>query len=100
MQRFEWDPKKERINRRKHGIGFEEAEAVFDDPNLLLEDDRFVDGESRVQAIGFSGNLILLTVSHTVLNEESNETVIRIISARRADKHEYRRYGASLSRFV
>jgi uncharacterized protein len=100
VQRFEWDPNKERINRRKHGIGFEEAEAVFDDANLLLEDDRYVDGEFRVQAIGFSGNLILLTVSHTVRNEESTETVIRIISARKADKHEYRRYGESLSRSI
>jgi hypothetical protein len=100
VQRFEWDPKKELINRRKHGIGFEEAEAVFDDPNLVLEGGRFVDGEFRVRAIGFSGNLILLTVSHTVRNEESKEAVIRIISARKADKHEYRRYGESLSRSV
>ena len=88
MQRFEWDQKKERTNKQKHGIGFEEAEAVFDDPYLVLEDDRYVDGETRLQAIGFSGNLTLLTVSHTVRYEDTQKTVIRIISARKSDKYE------------
>jgi uncharacterized DUF497 family protein len=96
MQRLEWDPKKEHSNETKHGVGFEAAKGVFDDPYLLLEEDRNDDGEDRILAIGFSGHLLVLTVSHTVRYENGKE-VIRIISARKADKHERRRYGAALS---
>jgi uncharacterized protein len=98
VQRFEWDPSKERINVRKHGIGFELAASVFDDPNLLLEEDRVVDGEERIRAIGLAGGRFLLLVVHTVNDEESDETVIRIISARKTDKSERKRYGDSLAR--
>jgi uncharacterized DUF497 family protein len=100
LQEFEWDPKKDRINERRHGISFETAEAVFDDPYLLLEEDRDDDGESRLWAIGFAGNLAVLVVVHTVRYEGSQETIIRIISARKADREERRRYGAALSRSV
>jgi uncharacterized protein len=80
VQRFEWDPPKERINIRKHGIGFELAESVFDDPYLLLEEDRVVDDEERLRAIGLAGGKLLLLVIHTVRYEDSKETVIRIIT--------------------
>lgn len=98
MQRFEWDPPKERTNLRKHGIGFELASSVFDDPNLLLEDDRVVDGEERLKAIGLADGKLLLLVVHTVRYEDGTETVIRIISARKPDKRERKRYGDLLAR--
>ena len=98
MQRFEWDLRKERINKKKHGFGFELAASAFDDPYLLLEDDREVDGEERTRAKGVAGDAVLLLVAHTVRYEDNEEAVIRIISARKADKRERQRYGESLSR--
>jgi uncharacterized DUF497 family protein len=98
QQQFEWDPKKALSNLRKHGIGFEAATVVFDDPYLLPEEDRDIDGEDRIQAIGVSGKqMLLLTIAHTVRYEDDKETVIRIISARKATKQERRRYGAIFS---
>jgi uncharacterized DUF497 family protein len=100
VQGFEWDPRKEHRNEKKHGIGFELAASIFDDPYLLLEEDRNVDGEGRVRAIGSAGEAILLLVAHTVRGEDDKETgveIIRIISARRADKKERRRYGEARS---
>jgi hypothetical protein len=45
--RFDWDEAKNRQNRRKHGVDFEVAALVFDDPNHRSEQDRFVNGEER-----------------------------------------------------
>ncbi|SEG60935.1 hypothetical protein SAMN05421819_3765 [Bryocella elongata] len=89
---FEWDPQKERINIRKHGIGFELAQTVFEDPGLVLMQDRMVEGEPRWQAIGMAAGEILLLVAHTVFDGERDEEIIRIISARRADRNERERY--------
>jgi uncharacterized DUF497 family protein len=50
--RFEWDPNKSRANRRKHGVSFETASLVFDDPNHLSVQDRFEEGEERWQTLG------------------------------------------------
>ena len=51
--RFEWDSGKDRSNQRKHdGIDFEVASRVFADPNVLIYEDRVVDGEQRWHAIG------------------------------------------------
>lgn len=88
---FEWDPAKERTNRRKHGIGFEIARHVFDDPDALAEPDRIEGGERRWQTLGLVGGVLLLLVAHTIRDEEDLE-VIRIISARRADAKERKRY--------
>lgn len=52
MIRFEWDIAKDRINRRKHGISFEIARHVFEDPDALVEQDRIESGELRWQTIG------------------------------------------------
>jgi uncharacterized protein len=98
VQRFEWDLRKERINENKHGFGFELTVSVFDDPYMLLKEDRDVDGEERIQAIGVAGNAVLLLVAHTVRYEDNEEAVIRIISARKADKRERQQYGEALSR--
>lgn len=88
---FEWDDKKAEINFRKHGIRFEEAALVFDDPFALSEQDRIENGEQRWQTIGMVGGCLLLLVAHTVRFEDDTE-VIRIISARRVDRKERRHY--------
>jgi uncharacterized protein len=93
--RFEWDEAKNLSNQRKHGVSFEKASAVFLDPFYISVQDRIEDGESRWQAIGSVEGLLLLTVAHTVREEEaggSSVDVFRIISARRATRKERRRY--------
>jgi hypothetical protein len=92
MIRFEWDETKAESNLRKHGIDFDDAIEVFYDPDAVVEQDRIVDGELRWQAIGRASRSAILYVAHTVDNEGQDE-VIRIISARRADRRERRRYG-------
>ncbi len=96
MQRFEWDEAKANINRKKHGIDFEEAVKVFLDEFALTEIDRMVDGEVRWQTIGMLGDRAILVVAHTVKEEETVE-MVRIISARRAVPLERRRYGQNRS---
>lgn len=92
MVRFEWDPVKARINQRKHGVSFDDAMEVFDDPCALFIQDREDDsGEPRWQAIGLAGGIAVLLVAHTV-QEESGDEVIRLISARRATREERNRY--------
>jgi uncharacterized DUF497 family protein len=88
---FEWDEDKARSNRLKHGVSFEEATRVFEDPLALTTQDRTVNGEPRWQAIGWAGTLVLF-VAYTV-REEGMDEVVRIISARRASKKERHRYG-------
>ncbi len=82
---FEWDDKKAESNFRKHGIQFEEAALVFDDPFAVSEQDRIENGEQRWQTIGAVGGVLLLLVAHTVYSEDDGIEVVRIISARRAD---------------
>jgi len=89
--RFEWDPNKSRANRRKHGVSFETASLVFDDPNHLSVQDRFEEGEERWQTLGLAGGIAILIVAHTVAEEDGGE-VIRIVSARKATRRERRRY--------
>ena len=91
-QYFEWDDKKAEINCRKHGIRFEEAALVFDDPLCVSEQDRVEGGEQRWQTIGMIGDCLLLLVAHTVRFEDEDIEIVRIISARRADRKERRRY--------
>jgi uncharacterized DUF497 family protein len=88
---FEWDDKKAEINFRKHGIRFEEAALVFDDPFAISEQDRIENGEQRWQTIGMVGGFLLLLVAHTVRFDDDTE-VVRIISARRVDRKERRYY--------
>jgi hypothetical protein len=96
--RYEWDPRKNRDNQRKHGgISFALATLVFDDEYRILVKDR-VDktGEQRWHTIGaFSlgpGAGDVFTVVHVYREDEDGEEIIRIISARRASPDEYRRY--------
>ena len=87
--RFEWDENKDRANVVKHGIGFDEARRVFSDPHLIIRQDRVVDGEERLHAIGYVERVLL--VVHTV-REEGLGPIIRIISARKATPAERKLY--------
>lgn len=88
---FTWDERKNRINRQKHGISFETAVLVFDDPHQVSRLERTVDGESRWQTIGMVNGIHVLLVAHTV-SENGDEEIIRIISARKATPRERRVY--------
>jgi uncharacterized protein len=83
--RFEWDDAKADANVRKHGVTFEDARRVFDDPNALMESDDGTD-EARDLTIGVSSGNVLFVVS----TERGDR--IRIISARRATRHEQDHY--------
>ena len=89
--RFEWDSTKAASNLRKHGVSFPTAARVFSDPYALVEQDRIENGEERWQTIGVVDGIVMLLVAHTV-REQDDVEVIRIISARRADRKERRRY--------
>ena len=86
---FEWNRLKAAANKRRHGVSFEEAQTVFydedaiefDDPDHSRDEDRFI-------ILGISLKLRVLVISHCVRKED----VIRIISARKATRHEARRY--------
>ena len=87
---FEWDANKNRINKKKHGISFEEASTVFQDENaLLITDPDHSENEDRFVLLGLSTRLNLLVVCHCL---RQSDTVIRIISARKATKTESRQY--------
>jgi uncharacterized protein len=91
---FEWDDAKNRENKRKHGVSFEEAQAVFFDENAIrfFDPDHSAD-EDRFLMLGISIKLRVLVVCHCFRVDDS---IIRIISARKANKKEaatYRDYG-------
>jgi len=90
--RFEWDEIKESANILKHGVGFDEARRVFSDPLAVIRQDREVEGEERLHAIGYVSRVLL--VVHTV-REEGLGAIIRIISARKATPAERRLYEES-----
>ncbi|HWV23294.1 MAG TPA: BrnT family toxin [Thermomicrobiales bacterium] len=89
--RFEWDLRKSQLNRSKHGVSFELAEEVFQDPFAFGVPDRIVDGEERWLTFGSLSNGEILAVAHTTRDTDGEET-IRIISARRATPHERKRF--------
>ena len=80
---FEWDEEKNRRNQAKHGVSFDEAKAVFNDPSLVERiDTRFDYGEVRSLTIGvMEGNVLFVVSTRRAGN-------IRIISARRATRKE------------
>ena len=87
---FEWDSHKDASNRKKHGVSFEEAKTSFYDSNArLINDPDHSDDEDRFILLGFSERLKLLVVSHCYRESSS---VIRIISARKANKKEQALY--------
>ena len=81
---FTWDEKKRRLNLAKHGIDFHDAEMIFDGPLVTVEDRREDYGARRYVALGFLAEVVVsLTYS-----ERGDR--IRIISIRKALKHETR----------
>ncbi|CDZ72847.1 Hypothetical protein NGAL_HAMBI2610_44740 [Neorhizobium galegae bv. orientalis] len=91
MPRFEWDPQKARINKAKHGVSFELAEHIWDDPLHMIIPDTVYDGEERWLTIGSVGPVAVLVAAHVYRDDDLGE-VVRIISARKATAHERRRY--------
>ena len=88
--KFEWDENKNRINKAKHGVSFEEAQGVFLDANaLMIPDEKHSEEEERYVLLGYSLRANLLVVCHCYRYSES---VIRIISARKATKPESQQY--------
>jgi uncharacterized protein len=88
--RFEWDDEKEKINLRKHGISFDEARTVFyDEKAIQFFDPDHSEDEDRFILLGISFKLRTLVVCHCF---RKSETVVRIISARKADREEEREY--------
>jgi uncharacterized DUF497 family protein len=86
---FEWDERKSRSNRAKHGVSFEEARTAFLDENArVIADPEHSDDEDRFVLLGLSAGLRVLVVCHCHRQDET----IRIISARKADRDEQRQY--------
>ena len=91
MVTFDWDPAKAASNFRKHGISFEEAKSVFyDEYAVQFYDEPHSSHEERFLLLGMSSGAQLLLVCHC---ERDSGDVIRIISARKATKHESSFYG-------
>ncbi|WP_319560326.1 BrnT family toxin [Marispirochaeta sp.] len=88
---FEWDEKKNLSNTKKHKVTFEEAKTVFYDPSaLLIHDPDHSENEDRFIIMGMSQSLKILIVCHCY---RSDDEIIRIISARKAEKDEINQYG-------
>jgi uncharacterized DUF497 family protein len=87
---FEWDEKKNVSNRRKHGVSFEEARTAFLDDNArVIPDTDHSESEERFVLIGLSISLRVLVVCHCYRQDDE---VIRIVSARKADRDEAKQY--------
>ena len=87
---FKWDENKNRKNKREHGVSFEEAQTVFLDENAIrFFDPDHSEEEDRFIMLGVSFKLRVLVVCHCY---RENDEVIRLISARKADKEECKDY--------
>jgi len=88
--RFEWDDAKSKSNKKKHKVSFEEAQTVFLDENAIrYYDPDHSQDEDRFIMLGMSLSLRVLVVCHCY---RESDTVIRIITARKADKQETQNY--------
>lgn len=94
--RFAWDERKNRSNKKKHGVSFEEARSVFFDENArLIDDPDHSEDEARFILMGVSEILRVLVVCHCYREDGD---VIRIICARRADSEERSSYEARVKK--
>lgn len=91
---FEWDEKKNKVNKKKHGILFDEACLVFMDPYhiTVFDPDHSHDDEERWITIGKTVRQGIIIIIHTDRSTDDKETVLRIISARKANKFESAQY--------
>lgn len=93
---FSWDAEKNRKNKVRHAVSFEEALTVFyDEEAIVIFDAGHSIAEDRFVIIGTSSQLHLLVVCHCYRQEDEE---IRIISARKANRRERRQYEESISR--
>lgn len=91
---FQWDENKNSINKKKHKVSFEEAKTVFEDVEaLIIDDPDHSEEEERFIILGFSSQAKLLVVCHCY---RSNDSIIRIISARKATANESNQYNNSI----
>jgi len=91
---FEWNRQKASENRRKHGVSIEEAKSAFLDENArLIPDPEHSSDEDLFVLLGLSLRLRLLVVVHCYREDEH---VIRLISARKANRSEQRQYSGFL----
>jgi uncharacterized DUF497 family protein len=88
---FAWDEAKRRLNLRKHGIDFADAEKIFGGLTLTVEDDRESYGERRFLTLGLLEDQVV-SVAHTERGD-----LIRLISIRKATKHEARYYFSQIT---
>ncbi len=92
--RFEWDSRKNRANKSKHGVSFEEARtAFFDEHARVIADPEHSESEDRFVLLGLSIELRVLVVCHCY---RESDHVVRIISARKADASERQQYAENL----
>jgi uncharacterized DUF497 family protein len=89
--RWTWDPEKAAINRVKHGLSFDTASLVFNDPFHASKPDPHPD-DDRWRTIGLVGSVLLLVVHTWTEESEEGEPVGRIVSARKATAHERKAY--------
>ena len=88
--RSEWDPRKAAANLRKHGVSFSEAQSVFaDDHGLIIDDPAHSAEDDRFILLGVSATSRLLVVVHCY---RASDSVIRVISAHKADRMELQQY--------
>jgi len=87
---FDWDETKEAVNKIKHGVSFDEAMTAFADEHAqIYDDEEHSNDEERFVLIGFSEKTRLLMICHCY---RDNDTITRIISARKATRHERQKY--------
>ena len=91
MMRFTWDPEKNAINVRRHGIALQDAARIFEGPTVERTDDRFEYGEIRVYAIGLVNG-----VEVTVIYTDRDDDQRHLISAWKAEPHERRYFWQNL----
>ncbi len=82
---FRWDEKKNEVNIRKHGIDFNDVPEIFAGPMVVSVDDRIAYEEERCIGIG-----VLRNITAVIVYAEEGEDVIRVISVRKANRHESR----------
>jgi len=88
--KFEWDDVKAKLNQKKHGVSFDEAISVFyDELAIVFDDPDHSNNEERFIIVGYSMKNDILVVSHCW---RESDCIIRIISARKATKNEYKEY--------
>ena len=90
--KYEWDENKNKLNQQKHGISFEEAKEVFEDALQISRlDQRFNNFEERWITVGTTSQYKVLVVANLFFTDDGEE-IIRIISARKANKRERESY--------